>query len=110
MGISKLLLPPTVYQYMTLIHSCCIFVFFLQRILLYNAFATWRMCHAGFQVLDVFPITDSYPQGTGTHGGNGPVKNDIVHYSNLAFRPAEDVLERYFGPKGTSNKKTERIP
>ena len=105
LGISKLLLLQTLFQFMTFILG--IFVFFLQRILLYNAFATWRMCQAGFQVLDVFPITDSYPQGTGTHGGNGPVKNDIVHYSNLAFRPAEDVLERYFSPKGTQNTKVE---
>lgn len=70
-----------------------------QRILLYNAFATSRMCRAGFHVLDVFPITDSYPQGTGTHGAHGPVNNDIVHYSNLAFKPAEDVLAEYFSGK-----------
>lgn len=57
------------------------------------------MCRAGFLVLDVFPITDSYPQGTGTHGAHGPVKNDIVHYSNLAFIPAEELLEEYFGGK-----------
>ncbi|KAJ7369930.1 hypothetical protein OS493_035276 [Desmophyllum pertusum] len=70
-----------------------------QRILLYNAYATAQMCRAGFYVLDVFPITDSYPQGTGTHGAHGPVKNDIVHYSNLAFRPAEELLEEYFDGK-----------
>lgn len=70
-----------------------------QRILLYNSYATTQMCRAGFLVLDVFPITDSYPQGTGTHGAHGPVKNDIVHYSNLAFIPAEELLEEYFGGK-----------
>ncbi|XP_068730423.1 uncharacterized protein [Montipora capricornis] len=68
-----------------------------QRILLYNAFATTRMCEAGFHVLDVYPVTDSYSPGTGTHGAHGPVKNDVVHYSNLAFRPVEDLLEEFFG-------------
>lgn len=70
-----------------------------QRVLLYNSYATTQMCRAGFLVLDVFPITDSYPQGTGTHGAHGPVKNDIVHYSNLAFRPVEELIEEYFGGK-----------
>ena len=55
------------------------------------------MCEAGFHVLDVYPVTDSYSPGTGTHGAHGPVKNDVVHYSNLAFRPVEDLLEEFFG-------------
>ncbi|KAK2567380.1 Gelation factor [Acropora cervicornis] len=68
-----------------------------QRILLYNAFATTRMCEAGFHVLDVYPISDSYPPGTGTHGAHGLVGNDIVHYSNLAFNPVEELFEKFFG-------------
>ena len=71
--------------------------FYPQRILLYNAFATTRMCEAGFHVLDVYPISDSYPPGTGTHGAHGPVGNDIVHYSNLAFNPVEELFEKFFG-------------
>lgn len=91
-------IPQTVYSNMAVVIYICLF--FPQRILLYNAYATSRMCQAGFKIIDVFPITDSYPQGTGTHGANGPVKNDIVHYNNLVFSPAEDELEQYFDPKG----------
>ncbi|KAK3742221.1 hypothetical protein QZH41_009001 [Actinostola sp. cb2023] len=69
-----------------------------QRVLLYNAYATWAMCRAGVQILDVYPMSDSYPWGTGTHGSRIPAPNDVVHYSNLAFSSAEDLLEMMFHP------------
>ena len=43
------------------------------------------MCKAGFEVLDVFPLTASYMPGT----------IDIVHYKNDVFNTAEIELEKY---------------
>ena len=40
------------------------------------------MCKAGIPVLDVYPMTASYPNGTLDH----------VHYSNNVQRAAEDQL------------------
>ena len=61
--------------------------------LLYNAYATQAMCRAGFPVLDVFPISDSYANGTGL-----PHKPyDAVHYPNWVFESVATVLEQYFG-------------
>ena len=31
---------------------------------LYNAYATLAMCRAGFEVLDVYPLSASFPNGT----------------------------------------------
>ncbi|XP_032221804.2 uncharacterized protein LOC116604066 [Nematostella vectensis] len=67
-----------------------------QRVLLFNAFATSAMCSAGIEVIDVYPVSDSYPWGTGTHASLKPAENDVVHYSNQAFKPAEDLLENMF--------------
>ncbi|KXJ24786.1 hypothetical protein AC249_AIPGENE20988 [Exaiptasia diaphana] len=67
-----------------------------QRVLLYNAYATWAMCRAGIPVLDVYPMSDSYPWGTGTHASRIPAPNDVVHYNNLAFKDAEDLLEMMY--------------
>ena len=69
---------------------------FFQRVLLYNAYATSAMCAAGIDVLDVYPLTDSYPKGTGYHGDRFTV-NDVVHYNDSVFWPVENVLENYFG-------------
>ena len=38
--------------------------FFFQRVQLYNAYATRAMCKAGFEVLDVYPLSASFPNGT----------------------------------------------
>ena len=45
------------------------------------------MCEAGFDVIDLYPMTDSYPDGT--------IPLDIVHYSNKVFETVETLLERY---------------
>ena len=45
----------------------------------------WAMCNAGIEVLDVYPLSASYPQGT----------VDITHYNDEAFLAAEIQLERY---------------
>ena len=43
------------------------------------------MCQAGFDVIDVYPMTDSYPGGT----------LDVVHYPDKLFAPMETMLEKY---------------
>ena len=43
------------------------------------------MCEAGFDVIDLYPMTDSYPGGT----------LDVVHYPNKVFDTVETLLERY---------------
>ncbi|CAB4011400.1 Hypothetical predicted protein, partial [Paramuricea clavata] len=43
------------------------------RIVLYNAYAMSAMCRAGVDVIDVYPMTDSFPPGTIS-------KNDALHY------------------------------
>jgi len=51
------------------------------------------MCAAGFPVLDIFPLSYSYPNGTGTI-----LKPwDAVHYSRQTFLPVEEYLFSYFG-------------
>ena len=55
------------------------------RILLFNAFATSAMCQAGIDVIDVYPISDAYPQGTAS-------MSDPVHYSRNVFREVERLL------------------
>ena len=52
---------------------------------LFDAYAMSAMCKAGFEVLDVFPLTASYMPGT----------LDIVHYTNEVFNEAENELEEY---------------
>lgn len=61
-------------------------MFVFQRVDLFNAYAMAAMCRAGFLVLDVYPLTSSYPRG--------PV--DGVHYNKTVFASAEDILEEYF--------------
>ena len=64
----------------------------LQRLLLFNAYATHAMCKARIDVLDVFPISDAYPGGTGL-----PKKPyDAVHFKAHVFQPVVDLLQRYF--------------
>ena len=45
------------------------------------------MCQAGFDVIDVYPMTDPYPGGT--------LANDVVHYPNKVFNTLETLLENY---------------
>jgi len=61
------------------------------RVKLYNAYATSAMCRAGIDVIDVHPISDSYPAGTvsGT---------DPVHYADHVFRDIEALLYEMFSP------------
>ena len=49
---------------------------------LFHKYATNAMCQAGIPVLDVYPMTASYPNGTLDH----------VHYSANVQRAAEDQL------------------
>ena len=49
------------------------------------------MCEAGFKVLDIFPMSYTFPHGTGLgKGGDG------VHYREEAFLPVEKFLRKYF--------------
>ena len=49
---------------------------------MFYKYAVSAMCKAGIPVLDVYPMTASYPNGTLDH----------VHYSDEAQRAAEDQL------------------
>ena len=42
------------------------------------------MCRAGIEILDVYPLTASYPGGA----------LDMVHYADSVFATAEQLLER----------------
>ena len=65
-----------------------------QRIALFSAFATSAMCEAGFDVVDVYPISDAYPNGTLDH----------VHYNPRVFWDLETLLEKY---KTQNNEKLD---
>lgn len=52
------------------------------------------MCKAGFEILDVFPMSYSYPGGTDERFD----KHDAVHFKNTVFKPAEQLLYEYFSP------------
>ncbi|XP_022800409.1 uncharacterized protein LOC111338234 [Stylophora pistillata] len=58
-----------------------------QRVLLFSAYAMSAMCQAGFDVIDVYPMTESYPGGT--------LANDVVHYPNKVFSALETLFEKY---------------
>ena len=59
------------------------------RVQLYNAYATSAMCRAGIDVIDVYPISDSYPAGTWS-------QTDPVHYVPHVFRDVEGFLHKMF--------------
>lgn len=61
------------------------------RVQLYNAYATSAMCRAGIDVIDVYPISDSFPGGTLS-------QTDPVHYGAHVFRDVEAFLYKMFGP------------
>ena len=60
----------------------CVIVKTENRLELFHKYATNAMCKAGIPVLDVYPMTASYPNGTLDH----------VHYNANAQRAAEDQL------------------
>eukprot|EP00112_Aurelia_sp_Birch-Aquarium-sp1_P003175 Seg1354.17 transcript_id=Seg1354.17/GoldUCD/mRNA.D3Y31 product="hypothetical protein" protein_id=Seg1354.17/GoldUCD/D3Y31 len=64
-----------------------------QRVNLFNAYANWAMCRAGIPILDVHPLTTSYPNGT----GNSIQPYDPVHYEHNVLYPIEDLLAELFG-------------
>ena len=45
------------------------------------------ICQAGFDVIDLYPLTHSYPEGT--------FPKDISHYPHKVFSPLETLLEKY---------------
>lgn len=59
------------------------------RILLYNAYATSAMCRAGIDVIDVYPMSNSFPPGTLS-------KKDPVHYEGRALGSVEALIHRKF--------------
>lgn len=69
--------------------------FTTQRVALFSAYSMSAMCEAGFDVIDVYPMTDSYPGGT----------EDVVHYPNHVFNAVEKLLEKY---KANKNKRLEQ--
>lgn len=70
-----------------------------QRVLFYNAYATREFCKAGFDIIDVYSITDAYPYGTGSKKTPG----DPVHYEYHVMQPLEHMLERVFEPDSRNN-------
>lgn len=68
-----------------------------QRVLLYNAYATREFCKAGFEVLDIYSITDSYPYGTGSK----LTPTDPVHYEFHVMKPLENTLIQIFDGEKT---------
>ena len=77
-----------------------IFVSF-QRVRLYNTFATSLMCQAGLEVLDVYPLTRSFPGGTGGPDVAHYKEHDTVHFKYYVMKPVHLFLEDYF---------TEEVP
>jgi hypothetical protein len=49
------------------------------------------MCRAGVDVIDVYPMTDSFPPGTIS-------KNDALHYGRRAMESVEKLLYNKFKP------------
>ena len=67
-----------------------------QRVRLYNSFATSLMCRAGFEVLDVYPFTRSYPGGTGGPEVAYYKEHDTVHFKYHVMKPLDLFFEDYF--------------
>ncbi|XP_046859014.1 uncharacterized protein LOC124452500 [Xenia sp. Carnegie-2017] len=55
------------------------------RVRLFDTYAMSAMCKAGFEVLDVFKLTDSYLPGP----------TDVVHYHPFVFKTVQKELEIY---------------
>ena len=54
--------------------------------MLFNAYSMSAMCNAGIPIIDVFPMTSSYPCK--------PI--DGIHYNITLFKPVEEILQSYF--------------
>lgn len=67
----------------------------LQRVQLYNSIATSLMCRAGLEVLDVYPFTRSYPEGTGGPEVAFYREHDIVHFKFHVMKALDVFLEEY---------------
>ena len=59
------------------------------RIILYNAYAMSAMCKAGINVVDVYPMTDSFPPGTIS-------MRDPVHFERKAMESVEFSIYNKF--------------
>ena len=62
---------------------------------MFNAFATSLMCTEGFEILDVYPLTSSYPHGTGGPNVEFYKEHDIVHFKPHVMAPFEETLTEY---------------
>ena len=63
--------------------------FFFQGVQLYNAYAAWAMCRAGFGVLDVYPRSESLPKDT----------DSSYDPHDSVFKPTEEIPLEYFRPR-----------
>ena len=82
-----------------LIYFC---LFFFQRVALFHAYSMSAMCKAGFDVIDVYSLSDSYPKRCIDH----------VHYKNIVFYMMETMLEKYkvnYNKKVDENEKHDKI-
>lgn len=57
-----------------------------QRAMLFNAYSMSAMCEAGIPIVDVFPMTSSYPKQP----------EDGIHFDVKLLEPVIDVLKAYF--------------
>ena len=57
------------------------------------------MCQANLEVLDVYPFTRSYPEGTGGPEVAHYKEHDTVHFKYIAMKPIDIFLEDYFRGK-----------
>ncbi|KAJ7374439.1 hypothetical protein OS493_007545 [Desmophyllum pertusum] len=76
--------------------------FTTQRVHLFSTYAMSAMCQAGFDVIDVYPLTDSYPGDT----------YDEVHYPDKVFDAMETMLEKYkvhYNKRVLDNTKKSRM-
>ncbi|XP_032237149.1 uncharacterized protein LOC116618019 [Nematostella vectensis] len=69
------------------------------RVQLFNAYATSAMCKAGIPVVDLYPITDTYPDGT----------YDVVHYRPPASQPLVPLLVNYLRQEGEDEIPHDRL-
>ena len=58
------------------------------------------MCKNNISVLDVYPISDSYPPGT----------MDGIHYKDEAFYPVIDLLQEYFSSSPSKDISPTHVP
>ncbi|XP_068730190.1 uncharacterized protein [Montipora capricornis] len=67
----------------------------LPRVKLYNSYATSLMCKASLEVLDVYPFTRSYPEGTGGPEVAYYKDHDIVHFKFHVMKALDRFIEDY---------------